>query len=150
MKCIFNLLLTEQNTDQVSASAVELEGVVNRLNTQVGEQENLLDEIITKNTTSQNHVKELGQAVKEIDGIITLVRDITEQTQLLALNATIEAARAGEAGKGFSIVATEMKEGLQLPAPVTEKTDKVTKIRLLPGPGLETCVKDDTIICMAA
>lgn len=101
---------TAENTDQVSASAVELEGVVNRLNTQVGEQENLLDEIITKNTTSQNHVKELGQAVKEIDGIITLVRDITEQTQLLALNATIEAARAGGAGKGFSIVATEMKE----------------------------------------
>lgn len=122
---------TTENTDQVSASAVELEGVVNRLNTQVGEQENLLDEIITKNTTSQNHVKDLGQAVKEIDGIITLVRDITEQTQLLALNATIEAARAGEAGKGFSIVATEMKElstrTQQAASDILYKVDAITE-----------------------
>lgn len=101
---------TAANTDQVSQSAIQLEEIVISLDSQVGDQNSLVSEIVAKNKTSQAHMEELGQAVKEIDGIIALVRDITEQTQLLALNATIEAARAGESGKGFSVVATEMKE----------------------------------------
>ncbi len=101
---------TAVNTDQVSESAVQLEEAVGSLNEQVVSQNSLVEDIVEKNRTSQAHMAELGQAVKEIDTIIALVRDITEQTQLLALNATIEAARAGEAGKGFSVVATEMKE----------------------------------------
>jgi methyl-accepting chemotaxis protein len=101
---------TAKNTDQVSDSAVQLEEVVNSLQTQVASQNILVGDIVEKNRTSQIHMATLGQAVKEIDTIIDLVSDITEQTQLLALNATIEAARAGEAGKGFSVVATEMKE----------------------------------------
>jgi methyl-accepting chemotaxis protein len=101
---------TAKNTDQVSDSAVQLEEVFNTLQDQVTSQNTLVGDIVEKNRASQIHMAKLGQAVKEIDTIIDLVSDITEQTQLLALNATIEAARAGEAGKGFSVVATEMKE----------------------------------------
>ncbi|OAA93900.1 methyl-accepting chemotaxis protein [Clostridium coskatii] len=61
------------------------------------------NDFISKTTT-------LGQNIKQIDEITSLINSIAEQTNLLALNAAIEAARAGEAGKGFSVVAEEIRE----------------------------------------
>lgn len=54
-------------------------------------------------------VSRLGARSRDIDKMLSVIRDVTEQTNLLSLNAAILAVQAGEYGKGFSIVSDEIK-----------------------------------------
>ena len=56
------------------------------------------------------HMLELGRKSQQAGGILELVNELAEQTNILAINATIEAAGAGEAGRRFAVVADEIRK----------------------------------------
>ncbi|MCK2157284.1 HAMP domain-containing methyl-accepting chemotaxis protein [Exiguobacterium sp. 17-1] len=84
-----------------------------------------MNTIHTHVVEATEQVRQLKQQSTDIQGLVTIIRDIAAQTNLLALNAAIEAARAGEQGKGFAVVATEVKK---LSTHVASSVDQIAAI----------------------
>jgi methyl-accepting chemotaxis protein len=56
------------------------------------------------------HMLDLGKKSQQIGGILEIINELAEQTNILSINASIEAAGAGENGKRFAVVAEEIRK----------------------------------------
>lgn len=71
------------------------------------------------------HMVDLGAKSQQISGVLDIITELSEQTNLLSLNASIEAAGASEGGKRFAVVASEIRKLAE------RATDSTGEIRTL-------------------
>lgn len=68
-----------------------------------------MERIVEEVAHSAKIITTLEERSKDIERVLSVIREVTEKTNLLSLNAAILAAQAGEYGKGFSVVADEIR-----------------------------------------
>lgn len=86
--------------------------------------------VLTKESTDDvAHLVEAMESIKnssgEILGVVEIVTDFAQRTNMLAMNASIEAAHAGVSGKGFAVIAHEIKT---LAGASSSQADKIKDI----------------------
>ncbi len=86
-----------------------------------------MDNIREQIQDTAKRLKRLGESSQEIGNIVSLINDITDQTNILALNAAIQASAAGEAGRGFAVVADEVQRLAERSAFATKEIETLVK-----------------------
>ncbi|GFE59867.1 methyl-accepting chemotaxis protein [Geobacter sp. AOG2] len=126
------------NANETADTAASMRETANRGRDRMHTAVSQLNQFAETIKSSALEVETLGTQSEKITGIVALINDIADQTNLLALNAAIEAARAGEQGRGFAVVADEVRK---LAARTSEATEEIVESVSSMNTGVGTAVK---------
>lgn len=89
--------------NQTAGSAQAGDKIVRRAGESINGIKRQVDQVV-------NHMLDLGRKSQHISGVVEIISELAEQTNILAINANIEATGAGESGRRFGVVADEIRK----------------------------------------